>query len=89
MTAPGGATEDLSQAIVQQAIEFVFDDLIALAAGCFQALTVEDRDLASVAADQPGCLQVSRSPGDTLATSPSILAMNSWVIRNSADSTRS
>jgi hypothetical protein len=56
--------------LAEQAIELSFDHLITLAAGRFQALTIEDRDVAADIADQPGCLQISCCLGDTLATSP-------------------
>jgi hypothetical protein len=73
----------------EQAIDFIFEHPEAFANGGFQAFAVKDLDAAPyigsiphLAAARAATVTVSRRP-------PNIFEMNSWIISNSSDLTRS
>ena len=74
----------------EQAIEFRFDHLVAFANPRFQSRTIQHRDVAaSLSSINPACCNFFAASVTPSRRTPSILAINSWVMVNSFEGSRS
>ena len=70
-------------------MEFFLDYVVAFARVGLQTRPVKHRNVATVVTDQSGALQIAGGLRDAFPRTPSILAINSCVMVNSFEGSRS